>query len=350
MQILNSPTSSAPFSSSSFSANPTSANPDSTESKSVKQELLSSLSAYLNPVQVDEMVNADPADFSAEKVSSRIADFVAMGLANAASNGASEERLQSLYNSAVEGMRKGFEEAREILEQMPQFTDSVRALVDETEQLSFDKLAKLDPSAGPDEIATNSVTAAMEYRESLKLKLVTQDGDKVEVRFNNRESARFSADDNETRFATESRSSFQLKVVGELDEDELLAIEDLLSQVTEVADSFYAGRVDQAFDMAVELKMDPNELARMDLNMQQSARVEVREYQKVDKQSHPEHPWAQRLQNWLASVEQLTEGFDALFDKRESSLADMVGAAVDVRGPKKGVPPGLAALLAERLA
>ena len=344
MQILNSPTGYMPFSGSSASNDRA-----NTEPKSVQQELLSSLSAYLNPAQVDEMVNADRSDFSAQKVSSRIADFVAQGLANAAANGASEERLQSLYNSALEGMRKGFEEAREILEQMPQFTDSIRSLVDETEQLSFDKLAKLDPSAASNERVVNSVAAAMEYRESLKLKLVTQDGDKVEVRFNNRESTRLSGDENQINLSNESRSSFQLKVVGDLDADERLAIEELLSQVTEVADSFYAGRVDQAFEMALELKMDPSELAGMDLNMQQSVRVEVREYQQVDKQSHPEHPWAQRLQNWLSSVEKLSEGFDALFNDLGTGLPELLGAAVDVRGQSRGVPPGLQALLSERL-
>jgi len=345
MQILSSPNGYLP--SSSHAVSNSTANG---ESNSVQQELLSSLGAYLNPTQVDEIVAADQADFSAEKVSSRIADFVAMGLAKAASNGASQERLQSLYNSAVEGMRKGFEEAREILEQMPMFTDSVRSLVDETEQLSFEKLARLDPSAPKDEPASSAVSAATEYRESLKLKLVTQDGDKVEVRFNSRESSQLSADNEQVRFSSESRAQFQLKVVGELDEAELGAIEDLMTQISEVADNFYAGRVDQAFNMTTELQMNASELARMDLNLQQSVRVEVREYQQIEQQAHPEHPWAKRIQSWLASVDQVSSGFNELFDEPSNRLADIIRAAVDVRGPAKGVPAGLESLLSERFA
>lgn len=83
--------------------------------RATAQQLLTSLSANLNQLHIDELMSADPSDFSAEKVSLRIADFVASGLANAAARGASTERLESMYQAAVAGVQKGFAEAKAIL-------------------------------------------------------------------------------------------------------------------------------------------------------------------------------------------------------------------------------------------
>lgn len=342
MQVLTSPTSYTPVNTSSSSSQ---LSPDA---KSAQQELLSTLSKYLNVEQVEEVVNADQSDFSPEKVSSRVADFVAQGLAAAASRGASPERLESMYQSAVEGVRKGFDEARTILEEMKQFTGVVKDLYNETETLTFDKLAKLNPVA-PTEAVDSTVAAAMEYRESFKLKLVTQDGDKVEIRFNNREAAAAQVGEDGFSVATESRTGYQLKVKGELDDAEYAAIEKVLSQVGEVASNFYAGRLDEAFDLATELELDPSELARLDLNMQQSTRVEVQQYQRVDRDAHPEHPWAERLQNWLGGVEQLRNSVDEVFAQSDTALNEMLLAALDVSGPSKGLPPGLEKVLSQRL-
>lgn len=320
----------------------------SPEAKSAQQELLATLGKHLKAEQVDEIVNADQADFSAQSVSSRIADFVARGLAGAASRGASPERLESMYQSALAGVRKGFDEALGILQAMQQFTGSVKELYNETEALTFDKLAQINPAEATAKV-TESVAAALEYRESFKLKLVTQDGDKVEIRFNNRESIAAQAETNSVALATQSQSSYELKVKGELDDAEYRAIENLLSQVSEVADSFYAGRLNEAFDLASELQLDPSELARLDLNLQQSRRIELQQYQQVEKQAHPEHPWAQRLQDWLGSVEVLRSSVEELFSQSDNALNEMLLAALDVSGHTKGVPPGLEKVLAERL-
>lgn len=327
--------------------------------RTAQQQLLTSLSANLNQLQVDEVINADPSDFSAEKVSSRIADFVASGLAKAAARGASAERLESMYQAAVAGVQKGFAEAKAILEEMPQYleNDAVQELVVDTEAMTLAKLDELNPTVSANdgtEPVSSALTAALDYRESMKLKLVTQDGDTVEIRFNSRESYSFSSG----RFGSEvetwgvdssQRSGFQFKVVGELDADEIDAIQSLLSDVSEVADAFYAGRVDEAFELAAEVGMDGEELARMDLNLKQSSRLEVAQYEAVERQAHPEHPWAQRLQNWLEPVAALGQKAADILADEPVSLRELLLQAIDVRGEKPGFPPGLGRVLAERL-
>ena len=318
------------------------------------QQLLTSLSSNLNQLQVDEVMSADPSDFSAEKVSSRIADFVASGLAKAAARGASAERLESLYQAAVAGVQKGFAEAKAILEEMPQYleNDAVQALVDDTQAMTLAKLDELNPAVSANEgskSVDSALTAALDYRESMKLRLVTQDGDKVEIRFNSRESYRFASEGEAWALDSSQRSGFQFKVVGELDVDEIDAIQSLLSDVSEVADALYAGRVDEAFELAAEVGMDGEELARMDLNLKQSSRLEVAQYETVERQGHPEHPWAQRLQNWLEPVAQLQQKAADVIADESVSLREMLLQAIDVRGEKPGFPPGLGRVLAQRL-
>lgn len=318
--------------------------------RTAQQQLLASLSANLNQLQIEEVMNTDPGDFSAEKVSSRIADFVASGLANAAARGASAERLESMYKAAVTGVQKGFAEAKTILEGMPQYieNESVQALVADTEEMTFAKLDELNPARSSEPV-DSELAAAVDYRESMKLRLVTQDGDKVEIRFNSRESYRFASQGEAWGLDSSQRSGFQLKIVGELDVQEIDAIQSLLSDVSEVADAFYAGRVDEAFELAAEVGMDGEELARMDLNLKQSSRIEVAQYETVERGAHPEYPWAQRLQNWLEPLVELQQKSAAFISDESVSLREMLLQAIDVRGEKPGFPPGLGWLLAERL-
>ena len=183
----------------------------------------------------------------------------------------------------------------------------------------------------------------------MKLKLVTQDGDKIEIGFNSRESYQFASQGESWGLDSSQRSGFQFKVIGELDADEIDAIQSLLSDVSEVADAFYAGRVDEAFELAAEVGMDGEELAGMDLNLKQSSRLEVAQYEVVGRQGHPEHPWAQRLQNWREPVTQLQQKAAEVISDESVSLREMLLQAIDVRGEKPGFPPALGRVLAERL-
>lgn len=315
----------------------------------VQHQLLTTLGAHLSKLQLDEVLTAEQSDFSAEKVSSRISDYVAAGLANAAARGASPERLEAMYQAAVSGVQRGFAEAKAILEEMPQYLDNptVQTLVAETESMTLEKLGALAPGA-PADAAIAGVAAAADYRESMRLNLVTQDGDRVEVRFSRHEAYQFAAEGESASFSASQRSGFQLKVIGELDASEIDAIEALLSDVSEVADAFYAGRVDEALELAAEVGMDASELASMDLNLKQSSRIGIAQYESLERQAHPEQGWAQRLQEWLVPLQGVEQKAELLAPESDS-LLQLLTQALEVRGNKPDLPPGLSLLLAERL-
>ena len=317
-----------------------------TAPKSAQQQVMKSLAPHLSEAQLEGVLNADSSDFSAEKVSARVVDFVAAGLAAAANRGASPERLEELYQSAVKGVEKGFAEAKAILEDMPMYTPEVRTLVEDTEKMTFEKLAGIAPGAQSADLINSTIEAQAQYRESMMINLVTQDGDRIQVKFANTEKTAFASQGDSWALSSSSSSQYQLKVKGELDESEMASIEDLLGKVSDVADQFYSGKVDQAFDLASELKMDPSELARFDLNMQMSSRVEVKQYQTLSEDARPERSLANRIQNWLSPVDALRES-PALdkFADRANVLTELLEGAIDVGGKEKGMPPELKKLL-----
>ena len=104
---------------------------------------------------------------------------------------------------------------------------------------------------------------------SMGIEVVTRDGDRVTLYgYQSDASLATSASQREggSLMATASTGLFQaggyrLVVEGELDEDEMQALEDLVGQVQGVARQFFAGDFARAFDSALQLQSDPGEIA-----------------------------------------------------------------------------------------
>lgn len=73
-----------------------------------------------------------------------------------------------------------------------------------------------------------------------------------------------------------AQSGFYLNVEGDLSDEELSAIDDLLSQIKTVSDTFFAGDIEQAFEYALELGYDSEQISSFSLHLQyaQTTRVE----------------------------------------------------------------------------
>ena len=117
--------------------------------------------------------------------------------------------------------------------------------------------------------------------------LKTQDGDSVTI------SASATRDDrlgyqsvnydgpyaqyngSRVRAETSESSQFAISVNGELDEDELSAINDLLGQVGNLSEAFFSGNIEEAFEMALDIGYDESEIARFSLDLKQEVTTYV---------------------------------------------------------------------------
>lgn len=116
-----------------------------------------------------------------------------------------------------------------------------------------------------------TVDAKSKQRSTIRIR--TQEGDVVKLSL--RKYDRVSASDNsvtsgeETSSSTEvevsSRSRMMLRVDGDLNENELAAIQNVFSQAEEIANQFFGGDISAALDLATGFEFDSEQLARVRL-------------------------------------------------------------------------------------
>lgn len=248
-----------------------------------------------------------PADISTDKISSQqaadtILNFISQRIESDAAAGASEDELLERLDQGLSGFISGFNQAKDQIEALGLLTPSLSDEINDTyervtsgiEQLRESIIGDSDTENDleiDDDLNNNLNTAlnasnlnrvrlASQTSESssFSLSLVTQDGDQVTIDISRASQSSFSAafDRNGNSSSlnvnqqSASSSSFQLNVTGELDEDELTAINQLLQDVDAIATDFFDGRFDEAFALALELDIDREELSSLNLQLQKT--------------------------------------------------------------------------------
>ncbi len=227
------------------------------------------------------------SDYTPEKVAGRIVDFIEMRLRSEAAGGADPAKLQNLLSQAREGVEKGFAEARKILDGMGVLQGKVAADIDDTYQRIQDGLAGLDSRYGSAAQEGVKVPLAGSERfvaraESFEMSVTTREGDRLRISIA-QASANYSRSDvaavGEGGGATGARSrsaslqfgAYQVSVEGNLNEQEKAALSKLFAQVEELSNKFYSGDLAGAFDRALALELDGEQLASMSLTLTQSS-------------------------------------------------------------------------------
>lgn len=123
----------------------------------------------------------------------------------------------------------------------------------------------------------SAVCAKYKKSEHTALFIETQEGDVVRLDFRARDSAQLRAsqgtDGSEIRFRAESSTKLAVDVRGDLNAEEMEAIQATIAQAADLADDFFDGDVAAAFGAAAELDIDGDQLARVKLNMRSVERL-----------------------------------------------------------------------------
>lgn len=314
-------------------------------SASAADKLVDKLAENIPGMSASEMKGLDANDYSPEKVALRISDFVAQGLEQARSRGASDADLDRMYKAAVSGVEKGFKEATEILKELDMFTADISATIDQTKDLTFEALAGIAPSGETSSSRQTSISAAERYSkaESFSMDVMTKEGDKVSIRFNSEASQTASlgaySDDNSSAISygieRNASSSYSFSVEGDLNEEELDALTTLIQDINLIADDFYSGDVQGAFEQATELEMDKSQLMNLNVTMTQSASYSaVAAYEQVQQLENPLGDNGRHLGQMMNNMDRFMDN-PALGFLSESSLfgADLLDSLIhqDVR-------------------
>lgn len=309
----------------------------------------------------------DTQDYSPQAVADRIVGFIADRLAQEKAGGASQERLQELYQQALKGVEQGLREGRDIIQDQGLFSgdtkdtfyQTVNRVADGLEQLGEEMFGTdIEAPATTTPTVSSSFEASrsqvqIERSRSFEMEVVTQEGDRVKIMVNSGQS--FASDQLRYQDANTSINSFEasfssydnlaFSVEGDLNESELAALNDLFSQVNNVAETFYGGNVEQAFNQAMDVGMDAEQLASFAVNINQSESVAVREtYVAVQNMAGParENPYQNLFERLGKFAERVQQGADALLSRpgrpanMQSLYTDLIGRLPSDQGRGNG--------------
>jgi len=254
---------------------------------------------------------------TAEKVANNILGFIERRLQMDVADGASQEELQARLEAGLSGFKKGFAEASEKLEALSLLSPEIKTDIGKTydlvtqgiDDLRSKFIAAVDTQAStasapvtvessvkksPSELKvpdflpaakTNyAAYGSYEYASArqFSFSLTTKEGDKLTITAKASEgyaveAGRSSKGGNISGFYNASYSadqSMSWQVEGDLNEDELHAINDLLGRVNDLAGQFFSGNLDEAFEQAVNLGYDDSQIGKFALNL---AQVEIQQ-------------------------------------------------------------------------
>ncbi len=278
------------------------------------ERLQGQVSGRMQPDAVSKSSQVSPSnsDFTPQSVADRIMGFIGDRLQQERDNGASEGRLQQLYQQALKGVEQGLREAKGVLqsqdllqgENKQNFYDTVNLVANGLEQLGE---SLFDKEMAMDSIDKGSQTSLSRQR-SFEMEVITQDGDRVTLQVQAGQQLSAGSDMQFTHF-----ENLSFSVEGELDEEERAALTDLLKQVNIVAGEFYEGDVELAFDQALTVGMNTDQLAAFAVNMHKAHTVTANQaYTSVDNMVGP------TVQNPMADIMERLAGFaDSLRHARD---------------------------------
>ncbi|MFT2109687.1 DUF5610 domain-containing protein [Marinomonas sp. 2405UD68-3] len=239
---------------------------------------------------------ASKNDYSPESVSQRIIGFVGNYMDKLRDGGASEERLKSVFETAQAAVSKGIEDATEQLKGLEWLNDGVKANIADTEshiakgfESLSDRFFDIQKAAEIEAIESGAaITSETQYRRtsSTDIQIETRDGDTVSLSLSAlqayQEQISSAKVQNESGSASEysrytssqSEFAFEFSLDGELDDAELEAINALVTDLADVADTFFSGDMKSAFEQGLKLGYDSSELSgfAMELNHTESFR------------------------------------------------------------------------------
>ena len=159
-------------------------------------------------------------------------------------------------------------------------------------------------------VQSQRVSERFSNEESFTVSLLTREGDLVEISFSSLE--RYAADYGSRQtpgrsseflaISQSQKSEFGFSVKGDLSVEEIDAISSLVQDLNQIADEFFNGDIQSAFNQAGELQMDTSQLASLDVSMQQSMQYRaIEQYRQVQAMGENQSNGRQ-LQPYLQSL------------------------------------------------
>jgi hypothetical protein len=159
-------------------------------------------------------------------------------------------------------------------------SSSISSLRSQLESLSTSQNL---PADGSGDVSASALGAQIINKQRGELQIHTQDGDVVTLKFSGKVAVRMDGEQisdgdtalTNTSLDVRSRSKIAVSVEGDLSDEELAAINDLVDKVGNLTSEFFSGDMENVLTQAMSLSYDTSVLAdySLDLSLRQSVRT-----------------------------------------------------------------------------
>jgi len=272
--------------------------------------------------------------FDAEEVARNVLNFVASSLYSAKQSGMPEDQLAEMMAQARKGVDMGFEGAREELGDAGLLDEELAKGIDKSYDLIQDGLEKIEEGDYQLESVPIQQQMAMASSQSASIELETAEGDKVTISYGSQLAASYSEGRSSIQASLSSQQQFSFSVEGDLNDDELAAIADLVKQVDKVGAQFFKGNLDQAFEHALSIGFDEQQLVGFAVNFEQQQSVAVSQaYQTANQPSENSSELIPELSEFLSSWQEIQAKVNALFAEPKAATEQLLDGILPVSSP-----------------
>ena len=288
--------------------------------------------------------------FDFEEVANTVLSYMKNGLIEAERAGLSQLELQDISQQMREGFNTGFDEALSELDEIGLLTDGLADDINRSRAIVDQGLSKIsegfvDRTNSSNKVEANFLSATEQARTS-EIKITTKEGDEVTISF-----AQLYAEYQRTRFveaingqslqegsnnapsreqtsyeryfehvSTSYESlSYAFTIDGDLNDDELDAIYNLIEQISKLQELFFSGDFQKAFEAMTDLTLD-DDLATTEIDMAYSSRsIAVQTYESVADVNTVRQPLGNNDSSYIERFNHLAED---TFTKANKVLSD----------------------------
>jgi hypothetical protein len=251
--------------------------------------------------------------FNIEKVADTILSYMNDALSEAKAVGLSKDELRGISQQMREGFNVGFDQALDELGEIGILNDDLSNDINQSRILVDEGLTNISKRINNDPIDSKYIEAnflsANETARTSDIQITTKEGDKVTISFSQLyahyqrsqyiEASNFNvtnegvANDKFTREPTSYERYFEhisssyeslsyaFTIDGDLDDDELTAIYDLIEQISKLQELFFSEDFQKALESASKLTLD-DELASAEVDMTLSTKsIAVQTYETI---------------------------------------------------------------------
>jgi len=319
---------------------------------------IKNLSSNISPQESLSESDATVVLFDFEEVARTVMDFIGGSILAAQANGANDDELKEIFEQTRTGANLGIDQAIGELKDLSILDDDLSQGIEKSRDLInknidglYEKIFPSDKQANRKIVhdAPNVKKSELEsqlfasYDKSSELSITTTDGDVVSISFSelqeyaNTERHAYKSDGKgaSDNFSTASSQyheiNFSYSIEGEIDEEEKAAIEALIKDVNSLQKDFFSGNVDKAFEKAIELGFDNEQISNFSMDLQQTKTSYISQaYTKVSEFDEKTLPSSEKelrpLIDFLDHFKQLQQKAVDLLSKNEDAFGQLLDA------------------------